>query len=370
MAVRIKANFDLDQKHGVAALFWHAATTPSGLSVKVMIGAAAILMLLFGIGFQFAAKTALGELFANGPVDHNAFVVNQLGALSDEPTKRPLLVLIGASVMRSSFGTTEEIETAFRHRAGQAVDILNLCTARQPILEHLALIDRLPRNRPVIVMLDTGPSSFTINREMLKELYDGDYLAVWSSEESDVAKQVGVNIGRHTGITLLDYPFFYLSRTSSFVKNLARLAIGHHPIRHDEEQYIGKKLPEERYRSNAIEIMKRFENADETIAFNRDLLTRTITFAKSRPNIRLALVEHPINPSFVSEYLGTERYSKHLAYMRDFAEKNDVPYWTIGLDLKLGPESFYDWAHISSDDAQKAMREVLVDRVVAEKWTD
>lgn len=352
-----------DRTAGPSGVFLAALTAPSGLSVAIMAGVAAGLFLAFAGFVQWAAATGRADLFASHAVDHNAFVSADLAALSDRPEDPPLLAIIGASVTRSSFGTTAEIAAALAARTGQAVEVVNLCTGRQPILSHLALIENLPENRPVTVVLGIGPSRLTIDRASLQELYDGDYLALSGRLERRLARGIGVDPGRQTGIALLDDGNFYAGRLTALAKNAARILLHGRPVQQDEEQYIGRRLAPEALRIRSQIIVTRFENAEATIAMNRALLAETVAYVKTRPNLRLVLVEHPVNPVFVDDHLGQARYGDHLAFLRRFAKAEGLPYWTLGLDLGLGQGAFYDWAHIADDAAQVALRAALADRL-------
>jgi hypothetical protein len=247
---------------------------------------------------------------------------------------------------------------------GQSVDVVNLCSSRQPILSHLALIENLPRNRPVTVILGLGPARFTSDRAHLQNLYDGDYLPLSGPAEQALAREIGLDPGRATGIALIDDRIFYTGRIRALVKNLGRILLRGSPVQQDEKQYIGKRMVSaEAFNTLSALLAARFDNAEMTIAMNRNLLARTVAFAKTCPNLRLVLVEHPINPNFLADHLGQTRYDDHLAFMRRFAEAEGLPYWTLGNDLGLGEEAFYDWAHIASEEAQSALRMALADRL-------
>jgi hypothetical protein len=348
---------------GASGAFLAALTAPSGLSVGVMAGVAAALFLGLALFVQAVASTGRADLFATDPTDHNAFVSARIAGLSDRPGDPPLLAILGASVTRSSFGPTAEIARVLEARTGQGIEVVNLCTGRQPILSHLALIETLPKARPVTVILGLGPSRFTIDRASLQELYDGDYLAVSGLAERTLAREIGLDPGPATGVALLDDRIFYGSRTTALAKNLVRILLRGRPVQQDEEQWIGRRLSPEAFRIRSDLIMRRFDGAEATLAMNRELLVQTVAFVKSRPNLRLVLIEHPVNPDFISGYLGAARYADHLAFMRDFARAEGLAYWTIGLDLGLGPESFFDWAHIAGKEAQASLRAGLVQRL-------
>jgi hypothetical protein len=347
-----------------SAAFLASLTVPSGLSVVVMLGVAAGLLLAFVVFVQWAAQTGRSDLFATDMADHPAFLVADLTRLSDHPDDPPVLAIIGASVTRASFGTTAEIAEAFRERTGQVVEVVNLCSGRQPIPFHLALVENLPRNRPVTVVLGIGPSRFTFDRSSLQDLYDGDYLPISGPEENALMHEVGIDPGSASGIAVMEDGVFYAGRATSLAKNLAGILLQGHSVKQHEELYIGRpKVSDATFRNHSEVVAARFENAEENIAMNRQLLAQLVDLVKSRPNLRLVLYEDPMNPDFIANYLGAERYDEYLAYMRGFAESKDLPYWTFSRDLGLGREAFYDWAHISSNDAQVALRAGLIDHL-------
>ena len=335
-----------------------------------MLGTVLALLALWAMATQYAVQAGREDLFADGPTDHNAFISAKITRMRDDPSDVPLVAIIGESVTLSSFGTERAVAEAFRARTGQEVEVINLASGRQPILFSLMLIDRLPRNRPVHVVLGSGPSRFTMESDEVGALYGGGYFSVGSALEQRLARENGLTtpFTKGTGIAMIDHRVFFNSRAEAFARNLMKLALTGEAPRQNLDLYQGETTSPQAFRRRAIEVATRFMDADlnKSMIFNKDMFARSAALVESRNYMTLAIVEHPIHPRFVTEYLGPDLYRRHIADMRRFAAAEGVPYWTIGADLELGEADFVDWAHVSSASAQRDLRNALVDRMARE----
>ena len=304
-----------------------------------------------------------GGLFAMSPFDSDAFVTSELEAMKDEPTDKPLLAIAGASVTYSSFGTEEEIQRDFRKATGIDVDVALLSSGRIPISSANMILDRLPKNRPVIAVLGIGPSRFTMDRTEVESPYRTTRFGITSPADQAIRKDLGVNTRTPTGFVAIDQGGFYIARLGAFVRNLALTVVRGHGMVRNDERYIGLTASDKFLELRAQAVVSRFENAEANWNLNARLLERAIRLAQSRKNITLVMVEHPINPDFVANQLGQDRYAAHLAKMDALARRNNVTYWKLGYDLKLDRTNFYDWAHISSEEGQGRLRRLLVQRI-------
>ena len=336
---------------------------PSALSVSLMLASLLVFILAFVFGSQQLMQAGQGHLFATNRYDSDAFVTSELERLKDIPTEKPLLAISGASVTYSSFGTEEEIARDYKARFGTDVDVALLSSGRMPLTSSIMILDHLPKNRPVIAVLGVGPSRFTMPSEEVTEPFTTTRFGTSSPAELELRKELGVPAQRETGFLVVDHGGFYIVRLWAFFRNVLRLAITGHGVIRDDERYIGLTASDRFKELRANAVVERFDHSDKARVLNEGLLEKAISLAKSRPNMQLYIVEHPINPSFVSEYLGEDRYARHLARMKALTARNDVPYWTIGKDLDLGESNFYDWAHISSEEAQGKLRRSLIDHL-------
>lgn len=345
------------------ASFWNGVMRPSALSTLTAL-ITLITICVAGISLkQSGLDEHYAGFLARSPRDHHLFVTSQLEQLASQSDERPLIAIVGASVTLSSFGQTKQVADEVFSATGQDVQVVALATGRQNILEHLMIIDNLPANRPVTVVLGVGPSRLTWTKEDMQEAIAFDNFGVSSPNFDLVAQRIGLELPLRTGITALDHSKFYLARLQHLLENLlGRLTRG--PIARSETQWLDRKMPDNERHERSKRVMARFENFDEKVPLNLDLLQDLITLAKERDNINLVLVEHAISPQFLDEYFGQEEYQDYLELMETVSERNSIPYWKLALDARLSNKSFYDWAHINDAGTQDLLRASLIQRTV------
>lgn len=340
--------------------FLRGLTSPSAWSVLSML---LTLALMAGAAIFLLPRMMRSDqavLLADNPADHQLFVTAMLYRL-EESDPRPLVAIVGASVTRSSFGASEAIEAALRERTGRDYQVVNLSTGRQSLLDHMQIIDLLPRDRPVTVVLGLGPSRLTRDLQDYAVALAQPRLGISAAGFDRALRELGLPAPRQTGIAVLDHADFYLARHRNIARNIAKFALGR-TIAQNEAEYLGRSLDPEQFAEHSALVLSRF---GRDAAISRTLLDRLLDQVSARRNLSLVLVEHPINPRFIDGYLGRRRYQAHLDYMRRTAAAHGVPYWTLGLDARLAPDSYYDWAHIRSAAAQTRLRTLLADRLSA-----
>jgi len=336
---------------------------PSVLSVSVMLLFLFASMVAFVLIPQHLMESGKGDLFATSSEDDDAFVTSKLASLRDRPTEKPLLAIAGASVTHSSFGTEDEVEREYRAEFGEDADVALLSAGRMPLSWTILILDRLPKNRPVILVLGIGPSRFTMTQAEIVSPYTESRFGITSPADRALRGQLGMTSPNPTGYRVLDQGSFYVVRLGAFIRNAVMMAVTGHGVIRDDERYVGRKASDTMLKLRTKAVVDRFENSEAAWKANSELLLDVIELAKQRGNIRLVMVEHPINPEFVEKHLGRELYDDYLTKMRALAARENVPYWTIGNDLRLDKSNFYDWAHISSEIGQGKLRRSLIERL-------
>lgn len=320
------------------------------------------LTLLFLVGVPILMRSDNAAILADNRVDHHFFATAEIERLTHSTDQRPLLAIVGASVTRSSFGRSKDVSASLSEALQEDYEVVNFSTGRQSLLEHLIFIERLPDDRDVTVALGLGPSRFTVGYERYENQVMSPRFGTGSDAFRTEAERMGIDPPRQTGWLIVDFYQFYIPRVLFVPKNIAKLLIGK-SIRQDETEYVGRRKSEQAYRAHSDLVMSRFKNPGEDIQTNQELLVRIIKSVAERPNMNLVLIEHPIRPEFVENYLGRAAYAKHMASVSSLAQAHDVPYWTLGLEANLTEQDFFDWAHISSREAQSKLRENLVSKL-------
>jgi hypothetical protein len=294
------------------------------------------------------------------PTDHYFYVTSELLELQDESDKTdPLFIIAGASVTQSSFGGTKKVGKALEAAFDDQFDVKLMTTGRQNLIEHFMIFDSLPKQRPVLAVRGVGPSRFTWDDEQYLDTYASDRFGINSPAYIEQLSRLDPAFQAPAGHPLLDHFGFYASRLDNLVTKVARAVRGRKTQR-NENQFLGRLLPEEEYLKHSARVLERFNVERDTITQNHDLLRDLLAFVQSRENIELVVFEHPINPYFLRDFLDEEIYAQHLADMRRITEAAGVPYITPGLDSGLNAEDFFDWAHISTETAQDSLRNAVV----------
>lgn len=348
--------------------FVRGLTKPTSLSVSVM--ALTVLFLaavaLLGLPDIMASRSAI--LLAAYPTDHDLFATAKLLRLNAVEDQRPILAIVGGSETLAAFGRTKDVHEAVLRATGTDYDVVNLSANRQSFLDHLRFIDRLPENRETIIVMGVGPVRFTRTKAHYQESIDDARFGFPSKAFDEEATRLGLKQKPETGFLVYDYPGFYLPRFRSFPYVIGRMILGAR-ISQDEMEYVGFKKPPKEFDTHSREVMSRFENnsRDGTQPLAERLLIDIVARTRRNPRQRLVLIEQAINPAFVQKYMGQARYAEHLRYMQDFARKHQVTYWNLARDTHLGPDSYFDWAHINSAEAQHKIQRALAARVAEMK---
>lgn len=295
-------------------------------------------------------------LFAKGNIDHDAFSTWKLMNVRAQPENtKPLIAMVGASVELSSYGTETEIERAFERRYGVDVDVRNFSTDRQSLVEHYGVIEALPRTRPIIAIVGIGPARFTSDIERLREVVEGRRIGLSMPRVVDEGLTYGIEPPPSTGVYCIDNLNYLAARYPYVLANLLR-----QPPVQDESEYLNKKRPPDEFRKHNAMLAERFEDYDRHFDMNLKVLEDMQADLATAPNLRTVFVEHPVNPIFVRNFWGEANYQDHLARMRAWQQQSGATYWQIYLERDIGPDAYFDWAHIRTQQA----RDVLLDELL------
>lgn len=334
---------------------------PSALSVSTLAIVCGILVFASLIYLPVFMSKPEARFFANAG-DDNFYVTAELFNLENSVADdRPVFAIVGGSVTQSSFGGTRMVAKDLEAKFGQTFDVRLMTSGRQNILDHLLVFEHMPQDRPVLAVLGIGPSRFTWQDRQYVKSYETNRFGKSSPTYLAKLREANPDMAEPTGFVQIDHLQFYTTRIDRLGINVIKRFTGAVPHR-NENEYIDRQMDEEEYHSHSSRVVGRFEGADTAIAKNHSRLAELLDFVKARGNIQLVVMEHPIRPEFVTDFLGEDRYAQHLQDMRRIMANADIPYFTPGLDLRLTTESFFDWAHIRSRGTQDKLRSALLDQ--------
>jgi len=340
--------------------FLSGLVEPSGSSLLITLAAAsAILIVFFTLLVPSMVRNLDPGYWAANVKDHDVFTTAKLLNLSDSEEPGLLIAIIGASVTRSSFGTEEQIETAFTDRYGIDVDVENLSTSRQSLWEHLAILRMIAGRRPTIAIVGIGPIRFTADEARMREILETPRVGIRLPGLEEQAKTMGVDPPRRTGLYAADNWRFVIARLDALAVNLRR-----GPLRQNEQPYLGREKRDwDAFAEHSRLVAARLKRFDANFNNNLAVLDTMQQQFGNRDDLQLAFIEHPMNPVFVDQFMGRGDYEKYLQRMQRWSSANSANYWRLALDLEIEEEHFYDWAHIRTAAAKERMRDNMIARL-------
>lgn len=348
--------------------FVSGLTKPTSLSVSVMALTVLFLAAIALLGLPGIMSSPSAELLATYPTDHDLFATAKALHIGAAKDKRPILAIVGGSETLAAFGRTKDVHDAVMQATGTDYEVVNLSANRQSFLDHLRFIDRLPKDRETIIVMGVGPVRFTRTKAHYQESIDASRFGFPSKAFDEEATKLGLKQKPQTGFLAYDYPGFYLPRFHAIPYGLGRRILGARTSQ-DEQEYVGHKKPPKAFDTHSKEVMSRFVNNSRngTHQLAERILLDILAYTRHQPSQRLVLIEQAINPAFVQRYMGQARYADYERFMDGFVRKNDVAYWNLARDTQLGPESYFDWAHINSADAQHKIQKALAAHIAEMK---
>jgi hypothetical protein len=295
---------------------------------------------------------------ASHAIDERLFVTERAYALFSSGNEHPKFVVLGGSA--SLVASSTPVINASLENYGY--EHYNLAWSRQSLLESLYLVSRLPEHSKGVILVGVGPSRVAIDRNALKNRITRHGGGLTSAPFDEAMRKHDFQPADKTGFFLIDNRKFLLARYRAVLKNLVFGA----PQR-AVHAYFGATLQgNEAFDKIATRVDNRIAKGyQDSVDLNLELLGDIIALARSNTEMEVVLVEHPINPRFVSEYLGTEFYVAHKQRVSDFAAEHGVDYVDIAAE-HLQEELYFDWTHLAfaaaADDYTTALLKELSTR--------
>ncbi|WP_300064320.1 hypothetical protein [uncultured Roseobacter sp.] len=334
---------------------------PSPVAVAI---AATILTL--GIGFcffrispDFVAQHGARYLPMSGR-DHSFFVTNAILELQQSEDTRPLLLIVGASVTRASYGSEASLERKILESTGRDVEVRVLCIGRQPLIQNIANIDEvLTDKRPTTVVFGIGPGNFFSGDEVIRDIIEEPRLGYRSERINLEAERLGLASFRITNNYFYDNLDFFMLRRLSPLKNVLS-----GPFEQEQTRYIGRnQKPPKKFHEHSMEVLARLDDFQEGMPYTFDLLNRSLERWRQFDSFKIIFSDMAVNPVFVRDYLGEDVREDYLARMRVWAAKQNVDFAMLQPKVGLHPDDFFDWGHIRSADAVRRLQDALIDRL-------
>lgn len=347
---------------GAWRAFLHGLLRPSplaiGLAILLNVVTFAVLTVVLTPGFL---ATHNAGILADGPTDYDAFVTAHTLALQRSETSEPLLVLLGGSTVRASL-LESDITEGLRNGGHGDVRLVKLCTSRQSLWETLALAEYLPSGARGVVVIGTGPTLFSLDEQELKDLASHPRLGLRSATLDEEFHRRGLPVGARSGIYFFDNAAYLLPRLHVLLGSWAR----GRPTRYVDSRYVGMAPARPAvWQSVARRVDARMERIDANQEASQRVLVRVLATIRERTDLRVILVESPVNPRFLTEFGRHGLVARHRQRMREFAREQGVDYLVLGEAVQLPPGDFFDWAHLRDRDAIRRCADAVLRSVRA-----
>lgn len=342
---------------------WRGLTKPSLPALLIALSITVTLFVLCALCItpDSMASGLASRMARDGEDDYCFLTAMALGVSKSQPAK-PAIYLLGASAVKESISSCDELAELVSARTGVQPVVYNLSGADQVVWEMAALCEILPTRRDSIVVLEVRPSRFCVGRGQLEELAAAPRLGFASEAFDAEARLAGIEPGGRWGCYFWDNRRFFLPRMKHLVRNLLwgrrveyveHRFLGDAPRGWDPEAPQTKHL-QARYRRNLEECLCAY--------------TRIVQGQVQRRRARVVLLESPTSPRFIAEAYGGEFYEAFQRRMREYARQQGLPYWNPQVAAKLTQDDFRDPRHLRRREAQRRFTAVLAQRLSEVYW--
>jgi hypothetical protein len=325
--------------------FWRGLTTPDAAVPRI----AAVLVLAALAGLSVAAENFRRRIESGAVAPQSmrddlcrASVVAMRGAAREADPTAPNFVFVGPSAMRCWLPPDDEVDEVATDAAGRPVRVILMCSPLQGWASSAALIDRFGADFDgwfvvgVTRQLIACGRSDAIAARRRRETQELGF-------DSDVQRAASAILGdeQHpeTGWELWDRRRFYyralVRPTFSPLWGLRRLRKGKPPA--------GGRFEPEMDAIGPLDL----ERLDRHLAVMQEVVQRV----RGHGRARIALVETPWEEHLLSSLQSPEWLRDEVAYrrrMREWSEKNDVPWITAAADFQATSADFGDSRHVGS----------------------
>lgn len=302
--------------------------------------------------------------FADGTADTDVFLSAQTLELSRSRAAElgPSVVLIGGSSLMSSVSYQTLKERLASETTG-ARRCIPLWSLGQSVLDSLSVADAIPADL-------AGVAVFAVSMlEMARGLIDDpqralteDRVAFDSPTRDALLVAAGVEPEARTGNFFWDHRRFFLPRLRPLLAN----ALVSGPVERRWDPWTGAQADDEKLQLVGRRIRR--ATAEGLGAHREECLAAYAASGRrlqAGGSLRVALLETPLAPVVVEEYIGADVLAEHRARMQAFAAQNGFEFWSLGDEAGLVSTDFKDHTHLSSGSARERFTGLLLERILA-----
>jgi hypothetical protein len=332
--------------------------SPVAVGIAVLLNALIFSALVLGLTPRFLASKPTGFLAENA-TDYDAFVTSQILALQAHPIVEPMVIVLGASTTRAAL-LYKDLSEGLDSRGFHDVRVVKLCTSRQSLWETLALVENLPAGARGVVVLGVGPSLFSMGSDDLTELAHHPRLGIRSKYLDSEFQAHAIPVRNRSANYFFDNAAFLLARLDV----LPRTYLRSKRTAYVDSRYVGKgAATTAAWELKGKRVDSRLAHLRENWLQNLGVLERIINLVRSRTNLKVVLVESPLNPRFVAQFDREALVAWHRQGLARFARTQGIPYVVLDQAAGLSADDFFDWAHLSDPAAIKRSADAVLGAV-------
>jgi hypothetical protein len=303
---------------------------------------------------------SFGKYVLRDELDDYGFASKSVYELRSQLTKVDGLALIGTAAMREGLLLAPQTSDLLKSHLQKDIKVIPLMTGGQSGLEMAALAVEAASKINGVIVLGVSPSRLAANPAELASLVRNPRLAFQSKAFEEEAKANGHIPTTRFGLYSLDNYQFFVARYWFLLRNLIVGPINDwnmHPYLNLEQK------DEVAWLVDAKKLKDRLANYDAYADKNLQSYDRLLVRLKDFPNVKVVLLDIPLNPRTINEVMGINFYSAHRKRIAEFAKKHAVSYVNVNDINSLTENDFQDWSHIRSSRAQKEITEHLLKTV-------
>ncbi|OED42183.1 hypothetical protein AB833_07735 [Chromatiales bacterium (ex Bugula neritina AB1)] len=326
-------------------VFCRGIYKPSALSL-VVCGAtvAACIALYFKIATpQFIIENTPRLATYDG--DDDIFITSDILRLRHETTPQRTVYLVGDSALRE---VVMEHQLAIELKnAGQAHRIMDLRSGGQTLLESLAIIDNINSISSGLVVLGVSARTFHLEKTDYDSAATGNRRGFTSSALSDFLIASGKKSFRITGVYAIDNFHFLLPRLIEHWRapeGRITKRVAHQEL-HQPPQPLSELTAS--IQEYIRELSLPFENFEKRSRNGLAVLQAIAENVNRNNGLDLLLIEKPLNPLFIHQYLPDSFVQKYQHLMTKIAVRLNVSYLNPVHHFKPDPADFTDLIHVT-----------------------
>ena len=339
--------------------FREGLSRPSGPALALALAVPLAGFLACALAITPEAFVRLHPFFAAEPKDSDVFLsARALGLASESVSDQPSIVILGGSSLMSVVDP-DRLEGAVEAATDAPARAVSLMNLGQSMLDTICLTDVVPAQLSGVIVV--GTSLVEISRGLGAPGPDdpplGSRFAFDSPTRDEHARSLGLEEPLRTGNFFWDHRSFFLPRLGALARNLLwrgpveqkprpwQELEGQQPLA--ERQVMGerlRRLAELGYPARSEESLR--------------LLGERLDRLRAR-GLRILLLEAPLAPLIVEEFLGRGFLEEHRRRMRSFAAERGFEYLDLAPDAGLTDADFFDHTHVFRAAAQQRFTDCL-----------